>query len=341
MVRRHIMKKSSSYASFLAVAGFTILALAVLLFSSSCESTSSAAAGAKLEEKTAVSLPERDTAQKEDLVFALGNDVSKFFTGTVYLNNLIKKDSVYNFPATNTVTFAPGSRSGWHVHGGMEILVVGGKGYYQEEGKKAQIIRKGDVVHIPAGTRHWHGAAPDSWFQQIVIYDADWKNPDSNPKPEESVSDEAYKNLEAEEYSGRTVTSADTFMFGNGKTYSFPTFSGPVNLSDTLGEPNEAGAPGLHNVVFGKGVYNNWHSHEGGQILIVTDGTGYHQVEGGKVEVLHAGDVAFCPPGVMHWHGATAASSFAHLAANTNPEKTGLVWGGRLFESEYEKLPQN
>lgn len=47
------------------------------------------------------------------------------------------------------------------------------------------------------------------------------------------------------------------------------------------------------------------------------------------------------PPGVMHWHGATAASSFAHLAANTNPEKTGLVWGGRLYESEYEKLPQN
>ena len=64
---------------------------------------------------------------------------------------------------------APDSRSGWHVHGGMYVIGVGGVGLYQEEGKPAIIIRKGDVIQIPAGVRHWHGSTKDSWFQQIVV----------------------------------------------------------------------------------------------------------------------------------------------------------------------------
>jgi len=66
---------------------------------------------------------------------------------------------------------APDSRSGWHVHGGMYVIGVAGEGIYQEEGKEPVIIKKGDVIHIPAGVRHIHGATEDSWFQQIVIYD--------------------------------------------------------------------------------------------------------------------------------------------------------------------------
>ena len=126
--------------------------------------------------------------------FPFGDDVSARFTGTVYFKNMIQKDDVYNFPVTNTITFAPGSRSAWHVHGGMEILVIGGKGYYQEKGKKAQIIRKGDVVHIPAGAIHWHGAAPDSTFAHLA----------ANTNPEKTgvvwgsrLSAEEYKKLPA------------------------------------------------------------------------------------------------------------------------------------------------
>lgn len=59
---------------------------------------------------------------------------------------------------------------------------------------------------------------------------------------------------------------------------------------------------------------NAWHTHAGGQVLIVTDGIGYHQIEGQPVEVLRPGDVAMCPPGVKHWHGAAPGSRFAHLA---------------------------
>ena len=62
----------------------------------------------------------------------------------------------------------------WHIHhaknGGGQILVcVAGHGYYQEWGKPAQELRPGDVVNIPVGVKHWHGAAPDSWFSHLAV----------------------------------------------------------------------------------------------------------------------------------------------------------------------------
>ena len=133
----------------------------------------------------------------------------------------------------------------------------------------------------------------------------------------------------------------DGMMFAApAETMSLPTFNGPIHLANTLDAPNVAGCPGLHNVVFEPGVYNAWHTHAGGQVLIVTDGIGYHQIEGQPVEVLRPGDVAMCPPGVKHWHGATPGSRFAHLAANTNPDKPGVEWFDLLPEEEYNKLPK-
>ena len=65
-------------------------------------------------------------------------------------------------------------RNNWHIHhvksGGGQILVcVAGRGYYQEWGKPAQELRPGDVVNIPVGVKHWHGAAPDSWFSHLTV----------------------------------------------------------------------------------------------------------------------------------------------------------------------------
>lgn len=117
------------------------------------------------------------------------------------------------------------------------------------------------------------------------------------------------------------------------------TFSGPAYVSEIIGADNVANAPGLHYVVFEPGVINNWHTHEGGQILIATDGVGYHQIEGEPVQVLHPGDVALCPPGVKHWHGGSADTEFAHIAVNTNPELTGLEWFDRISDEEYAQLP--
>ncbi len=72
------------------------------------------------------------------------------------------------------VTFEPGCRNNWHIHhahngGGQILICVGGRGFYQEWGKKAVELLPGDVVNILAGVKHWHGAAPDSWFSHLAV----------------------------------------------------------------------------------------------------------------------------------------------------------------------------
>lgn len=285
-----------------------------------------------------VSSDEGIITASEELPFTLGDPVSGHFTGNVYLKPMIANDETYNFPQTNDVTFEPGARSYWHSHGGMVIIGTGGVGYYQEEGKPAQIIKKGDVVECPEGVRHWHGAAPDSWFSQIVIYDADYAPTGEVPEDAE-VTDDEYNNLEAAEYTP-SPSAGSEFMFKKAdEAMESDTFNGPAYVSEIIGGDNVAGAPGLHYVVFDEGVINNWHTHEGGQILIATDGIGYHQIEGGEVEVLYPGDIALCPPGVKHWHGGSADTEFAHIAVNTNPELTGLEWFDRISDEEYAQLP--
>lgn len=268
-----------------------------------------------------------EVSQKSDMPFGFGNALPvEAFHGEAYISNIIANDSVYNFPQTNVITFAPGSHSNWHRHGGMDILVTGGAGLYQEEGGPAQLIRKGDVLHIPAGVRHWHGAAPGNWFQQIVIYDSKWNGADAYDDADNIVTDEYYNSLKLTEFPHQN-SQPEISMFAPGDSLlAMPTFTGKVRLSETLGNDNASGAPGIHNVVFESGVYNAWHEHAGGQILIVTDGVCYHQLEGGEVEVLHPGDVAKCPPGVRHWHGAAPGSRMAHLATNTNPDRPGVKW---------------
>lgn len=70
--------------------------------------------------------------------------------------------------SVGTVTFGPGAHNSWHTHTGYQVLMVtAGEGYYQEKGKPAKKLTKGDVVVIKPGVEHWHGAAPDSWFVHI------------------------------------------------------------------------------------------------------------------------------------------------------------------------------
>ena len=109
---------------------------------------------------------------QNEMVFPIGapNDAfAKYFVGQSYLAPLSTAQvGIYN------VTFEPGCRNNWHIHhaksGGGQILVcVAGCGYYQEWGKPAQELRPGDVVNIPVGVKHWHGAAPDSWFSHLAV----------------------------------------------------------------------------------------------------------------------------------------------------------------------------
>ena len=74
----------------------------------------------------------------------------------------------------SNVTFEPGCRNNWHIHhaskgGGQILIVTAGRGWYQEWGKPARELKPGDVVNIPEGVKHWHGAAQNEWFQHLSI----------------------------------------------------------------------------------------------------------------------------------------------------------------------------
>ncbi|MCI8669007.1 MAG: cupin domain-containing protein [Lachnospiraceae bacterium] len=130
-----------------------------------------------------------------EMVFPIGepNDgFLRYFIGKSYLAPLSTEQvGIFN------VTFEPGCRNNWHIHkadkGGGQILVcVAGRGYYQEWGKEAQELHPGDVVNIPVGIKHWHGAAPDSWFSHLAV-----EVPGENGSNQwlEPVDDEQYGRL--------------------------------------------------------------------------------------------------------------------------------------------------
>jgi quercetin dioxygenase-like cupin family protein len=89
------------------------------------------------------------------------------------------------------------------------------------------------------------------------------------------------------------------------------------------------------NVYFEPGARNNWHSHPAGQILIITDGVGYHQIEGKPIEIIKKGDVIKCPPNVRHWHGASADVGLQQLYIVPNTEKGIVEWDEAVTDEQY------
>ncbi|WP_337399319.1 cupin domain-containing protein [Congzhengia sp.] len=94
---------------------------------------------------------------------------AQYFDGQSYLN-MLTDDGV----KIANVTFEPGCRNHWHIHkaaegGGQILLCTDGTGWYQAWGEKPRKLHPGDVVVIPAGVKHWHGAAKDSWFSHLSV----------------------------------------------------------------------------------------------------------------------------------------------------------------------------
>lgn len=111
-------------------------------------------------------------AHQREMIFSIGapNDAyARYFSGQSYLAPI----SASQVTIAN-VTFEPGCRNNWHIHhadqGGGQILIgVAGRGFYQEWGKEPVEILPGTVINIPTGVKHWHGAAPDSWFSHLAV----------------------------------------------------------------------------------------------------------------------------------------------------------------------------
>ncbi|MCQ2259319.1 MAG: carboxymuconolactone decarboxylase family protein [Bacteroidaceae bacterium] len=120
---------------------------------------------------------------------------AKYFTGNSHLAPIQPKNLAAGEKTVqgySNVTFEPGCRNNWHVHhGAHQILIcVGGEGIYQEWGKPAIRLKPGDIIDIPEGAKHWHGATANSWFQHLASH-VHVGDPESNEWLE-PVNDEQY-----------------------------------------------------------------------------------------------------------------------------------------------------
>lgn len=148
---------------------------------------------ATLSALTMAQVPTADPATKIEVVAARARTVdpgaSDNFTGHVQVEQLFAARAARHVSG-GSVTFEPGARSVWHTHPAGQILIVtAGTGLVQQWGGPIQTINSGDVVWIPPGVKHWHGATPRTSMTHIAIQEAvggkvvDWM---------EHVSDEQY-----------------------------------------------------------------------------------------------------------------------------------------------------
>ena len=134
-------------------------------------------------------------AHAAEMIFPIGEPneaYAQYFIGQSYLAPVSSSQV-----GVANVTFEPGCRNNWHIHhadkgGGQILICVAGRGYYQEWGKDAVEMKPGDCINIPVGVKHWHGAAPDSWFSHLAV-----EVPGENSSNEwlEPVNDEQYGAL--------------------------------------------------------------------------------------------------------------------------------------------------
>ncbi|MBX9648303.1 MAG: cupin domain-containing protein [Xanthobacteraceae bacterium] len=100
------------------------------------------------------------------------NAPPEYFTGTVLQDPIITTTAPARLVA-NSVSFQPGARTAWHTHPlGQTLYVVAGLGRIQTQGGPIQEIRPGDVVWIPPGEKHWHGASPTNGMTHLAMQEA-------------------------------------------------------------------------------------------------------------------------------------------------------------------------
>lgn len=143
-----------------------------------------------------ITVSDEKTKHENSMIFPIGNPndgFAQYFVGQSYLYPVsVSQVGIYN------VTFEPKCRNNWHIHnakngGGQILICIAGRGYYQEWGKKAVLMTQGDVINIPVGVKHWHGAAKDSWFSHIAV---EVPGEECSNQWLEAVSDEEYNKLD-------------------------------------------------------------------------------------------------------------------------------------------------
>ncbi|WP_336514157.1 cupin domain-containing protein [Pollutibacter soli] len=126
-------------------------------------------------------------------------------------------------------------------------------------------------------------------------------------------------------------------IFPEGKKGPSTNFTGNA-FNTGLIEPDSIYNTLVGNVYFEPGARSNWHLHPGGQILIILDGKGYHQIKDQPKQKLKKGDVVKCPPNVLHWHGASPDVGMQQMYIVPNTGKGIVDWKQAVTDEEYTGL---
>lgn len=287
------------------------------------------------EETQTVTIINADTI---DNVFARGgvNPASPKFTGVSYMNWLTAYDEEnMKIPAFGQVTFEPCTRTDWHYHdGGQILLVTEGVGVFEMEGEEARIMQAGDVILIPPGKKHMHSAIDDSWFAHIAI----GVNPGvGTTNWLDKVTDAEYNAAVKTARANGTIREKSETMFPKGEKFTAEEYTGKIYKNMLVEHESVFNCPEVDNFTFESGARTAWHSHESGQLIIVTNGTGIYQEEGQEPRIVKAGDVIEAQSNVKHWHGASD-EQFAYIAVNGNPGKDKITWNNEVTDEEYNSI---
>ena len=108
-----------------------------------------------------------------------------------------------------------------------------------------------------------------------------------------------------------------------------------IAIVDPFFKPNEHLPSSGAVVTFAPGARSAWHTHPAGQMMIVTSGAGWVQQEGGEKIEIKPGDVIWTPPGVKHWHGATATTTMSHFVISNMKDGKNVEWMEKVTDEEY------
>lgn len=138
--------------------------------------------------------------------------------------------------------------------------------------------------------------------------------------------------------SEQSKSAADMKIIRNGQMAAIKGpadwFSGTVRLDQVFTPPAPAqGGFGIVN--FEPGARTNWHTHPLGQTLLVTQGVGWTQCEGGPKNEIRAGDVVWCNCGRRHWHGATDKTAMQHIAMTESLNGKNVDWMEPVADEDY------
>ena len=130
------------------------------------------------------------------------------------------------------------------------------------------------------------------------------------------------------------VAAQDASIFPKGEISTTDNHTGTIWLNElSVGDSVFTNSIAL--ATYAPSAKLDWHIHPAGQILLITEGSGYYQEKGKPIQLFCKGDVIKIAPGVKHWHGATPDSEFTHLAINTNTHKGIVEWMEKVTDEQY------